>query len=81
MFFQMSLKQAWTSLKQARTPQAESGLFLSFERREKNLCLNHIFRIRICKKRFITNSHFNQPPYKISVKIEYLKRKIQLFIF
>ena len=34
-------------------------LFLSFERREKNLCHNHIFRIRICKKRFITNSHFN----------------------
>ena len=27
-------------------------LFLSFKRREKNLGHNHIFRIRICKKRF-----------------------------
>ena len=27
-------------------------LFLSFERREINLCHNHIFRIRICKTRF-----------------------------
>ena len=26
---------------------------------KKNLCHNHIFRIRICKKRFITNSQFN----------------------
>ena len=33
-------------------------LFLSFERLEKNLCHNHIFRIRICKKRFKVNLHF-----------------------
>ena len=33
-------------------------LFLSFERREKNLCHNHIFCIRICKKRFQVNFTF-----------------------
>ena len=33
-------------------------LFSSFERREKNLCHNHIFRIRFCKKRFKMNTHF-----------------------
>ena len=33
-------------------------LFLSFERLEKNLCHNHIFRIRICKKRSKVNFTF-----------------------
>ena len=33
-------------------------LFLSFERREKNLCHNYIFRIRNCKERFKVNFTF-----------------------
>ena len=32
---------------------------MSFERWEKNPCYNHISRIRICKKRFRMDSHFN----------------------
>ena len=35
-------------------------LFLSFERRGKNLCHNHIFRIWLCKKRFKVNSTFKR---------------------
>ena len=31
---------------------------MSFEHREKNLCHNHIFCIRICKKRFQVNFTF-----------------------
>jgi len=27
---------------------------------KKNLCHNHIFRIRICKKRFKMDTHFNE---------------------